>query len=178
MIVGTDAARYLAGPFIGACALLVVAGARKLLHPLPARAAAAAAGVRIPRRGIAVFGLGELSAGGAGVVFGGSFALAVAAFYVVLTVVAVRLLTHAPATPCACLGSSTAVVTRTHVVLDVAAVCLALVAATGASPFAQLSGRWLEGAVFVVLVACCVKLAALALETLPELAAATKEGMS
>jgi hypothetical protein len=102
----------------------------------------------------------------------------VSAFYVVLTAVAVRRLTHAPTTPCACLGSSSAVVTRTHVVFDIGAVCVALVAATGGSPFAQLSGRWFEGAVFVVLVACCVKLAALALETLPELSAATKEGMS
>ena len=46
---------------------------------------------------------------------------------------------------------------------------------SGLSPFAPIAGRWLAGAVFVVLVACCVKLTALALEELPQLATAAED---
>jgi hypothetical protein len=91
-------------------------------------------------------------------------------------VFALRLLLRAPATPCACLGSTTAVVSRAHVAIDVGAVCIAIAAASGGPPFAPLAGRWLAGAVFVVLVACCVRLAALALEELPPLGVGVKEG--
>ena len=89
----------------------------------------------------------------------------VTAVIAVLTVFALRLLLRAPATPCACLGSTNAVVTRTHVAIDVAAVCTAIAAASGGPPLAPLAGRWVAGAVFVVLVACGVKLAVLAPET-------------
>ena len=176
MILGTDIARALAGPFLAGCALLVIAGAGKITRPDPTRAAVFAAGLRLPRFAVVGFGLVELTTGIAGAVLGGRTALAVAACYLVLTVFAVQLLRRAPTTPCACLGSSSSVVTRTHVVLDVAALAVAIIAAWGASPFAQLSGHWLPGVVFAVLVLCAVKLAALALEVLPELAAVTKEG--
>lgn len=176
MILGTDVARTLAGPFVAACALLVVAGAGKVRRPTPARASAAAAGVRVSPSVVVAFGCVEIAAGVAGAIFGTVAALAVATDYLVLTVFAVRLLLRAPTTPCACLGSSKAVVTRTHVVLNVAALYVALIAATGGSPFAQLSGRWIAGAVFAVLVLCCVKVAILALEALPELATVAKEG--
>ncbi|MEA2352344.1 MAG: hypothetical protein QOJ14_758, partial [Thermoleophilaceae bacterium] len=124
------------------------------------------------------FGIVEVLTGTSGAVFGGRAALAVAAGYALLTVFAVRLLVRAPTIPCACLGSSTSVVTPMHVVLDAVAVAVAVGAAFGASPFAQLSGRWLAGAVFAVLVACCVKLTALALEELPQLATAAEEAAS
>ena len=176
VILGSDIALSLAGPFLGACALLALAGAGKVLKPAPARTAALAAGLRIPRSGVVAFGFVELGAGGAGALLGGRFAFAVAACYLVLTVFAVRLLLRAPTTPCACLGSSNAVVTRTHVAIDVAAACVAIAAASGGPPLAQLGARWLAGAVFVALVACCVRLAALALEELPQLGVAAKEG--
>ena len=176
MIIATDAARYVAGPFIAACALLVVAGVGKARHAAPARFAARAAGLPVPRGAIVVFGSVELTAGVVGAIFGGVAALAVAACYVLLTVVAVRLLQRAPSTPCACLGSSNAVVTSAHVALDLAAVSFALVAATGGSPFSYFSGGFLAGAMFMVLVACCVKLAMLALDALPELSTAIKKG--
>ncbi|MDQ1435271.1 MAG: hypothetical protein QOF59_2087 [Actinomycetota bacterium] len=177
MIIGMDAGQSVAGPFLLACALLVVAGVGKITHPGPTRAAVLAAGLGVPRFVVVGFGIVELGAGGAGAVFGGRAAMAVAACYVLLTVFAVCLLVRAPTAPCACLGSSSSVVTRTHVVLDGAAVAVALVAAFGQSPFAQLSGRWVSGAVFAVLVLCGVQLAALALEALPELTGAIKEGV-
>jgi hypothetical protein len=176
VILGSDIARLLAGPFLGACALLAIAGAGKILKPAPARAAVLAAGLRIPRSGVVAFGFVELGTGGAGALLGGRSAFAVAACYLLLMVFAVRLLLRAPTTPCACLGSSNAVVTRTHVAVDVAAACIAIAAASGGSPIEQLGGRWLAGAVFVVLVACCVRLVALALEELAQLGVAAKEG--
>ena len=176
VIVATDAARYVAGPFIAACALLVIAGVGKARHAAPAQFAARAAGLPVPRGAIVAFGSVELAAGVVGAVFGGLTALAVAACYLLLTVVAVRLLQRAPSTPCACLGSLNAVVTPAHVGLDIAAAVFALVAATGGSPFSYLSGGVLAGAVFMVLVACCVKLAILTLDALPELSTAIKKG--
>lgn len=174
MIIGTDAVQSLAGPYLVACALLVVAGVGKISRPAPTRAAVFAIGLRVPRSVVVGFGIVELVAGCSGALFGGRVALAVAACYALLTVFAIRLLVRAPTTPCACLGSSTSVVTHTHVVLDAVAVAVAAGAAFGASPFAQLSGRWVSGAVFAVLVLCGVKLAALALEVLPELGSAIK----
>jgi hypothetical protein len=174
--LGSDIGRSLAGPYLAACALLLVAGVGKVLRPAPARAAVSAAGLRLPRSGVVAFGLVELGAGGAGALLGGRVAFAVAACYLLLGAFAVRLLLRAPTAPCACLGSTNAVVTRTHVVIDVAAACAAIGAASGGSPFAPIAGRWLAGAVFAVLVACCVKLTALALEELPQLATAAKEG--
>lgn len=181
VVVGSSDARYLAGPFLAACGLLVISGFSKVFRPAPAFAAVRAVGLPLPRPGIVGFGLVEVGAGAAGAMFGGRVALAVAACYVLLTVFAIQLLRRAPATPCACLGSSSAVVTRTHVVIDVAAAGAALFAAFGEPPLQQLAGEWVAGewvagAVFAVLVGCCVKLASLALESLPELAAATKEG--
>jgi len=146
VIVGSDIARSCAGPFLVACALLAIAGLGKVMHPAPARAAVAAAGLRVPRAAIVGFGLAELGTGVVGARFGGRAAFAVAVCYVLLTVFAVRLLLRAPTTPCACLGTANAAVTRTHVVLDVAAAGVAIVAASGGSPLAQLSGRWLAAA--------------------------------
>jgi hypothetical protein len=180
VILGTASASshtaLAAGPFLGACGLLVIAGFAKVFRPAAAYTAVRAVGLRLPRGTVVAFGLFEVGAALVGAVFGGRAALGVAACYLVLTVFAVQLLRRAPATPCACLVSSSAVVTRTHVVVNVAAVVVASVTAFGGAPFDQLAGHWIQGAVFAVLVACCVKLASLALETLPELAVATKEG--
>jgi hypothetical protein len=154
----------------------VIAGIAKIARPAPAQAAARAAGVRVSRRGIVVFGLLEVGSGIAGGLLGGRAALAVAACYVVLAVVAIALLIRAPATPCACLGASNAVVTRTHVAINVGAAGFAAVAATGGSPLIELSDSWVSGVVIAVLVGCCVQLAVLALETLPEVTAAIQEG--
>jgi hypothetical protein len=176
VLLGSDIARSVSGPFLAVCALLAIAGVGKVAHPAPTRVAVQAAGLRVPRAGVVAFGLVELGTGGAGALLGGRLAVAVAACYFLLTVFAVRLLVHAPATPCACLGATGATVTRVHVAIDVAALGIAVAAASGGSPFAQLSRRWSAAAVFAVLVACCVKLAALALEELPPLAAASREG--
>ena len=175
VILGSDIARSLAGPFLGACALLAIAGAGKILKPAPARAAVLAAGPGFRVRESSRSGSSSSvraareRCSAAAPRFCGSWRKhssdgARIRFF------------SAPTTPCACLGSSNAVVTRTHVAIDVAAACIAIAAASGGPPLAQLGGRWLAGAVFVALVACCVRLAALALEELPQLGVAAKEG--
>jgi hypothetical protein len=176
VILATDAGRYLAGPFLAACVLLVLAGAAKVTRPEPARVAARAAGLSVPRSGVVAFGVVEVLAGVAGAVLGGRAALVVAGSYLVLTFVAVRLLVRAPSTPCACLGASNAVVTPTHVVLNVTAALISIGAAAAGAPLGLLSENWLAGAAFLILVACCVQLATLALEALPELATASRKG--
>jgi hypothetical protein len=170
----------VAGPYVAACALLLIAGARKVVTPRPGATAMAAAGVRVPHAAVVAVGAFEVGTGVAGVAIGGRAALLVAVVYLALGGFALRLLLRAPATPCACLGSSTATVSRAHVIVNAAAVgvAAAAAAATGGSPVALFAHRPVAGAVFVALVACCVQLLALALDALPVLAATVKERVS
>jgi hypothetical protein len=177
-MVASTLGASVAGPFVAACALLVMSGADKLARREGARVAVRAAGLPFAGAVVAVFGVAEVAAGTAGAILGGRWALGVAACYVALTAFAFTLLRRAPSTPCACLGSSRAAVTPFHVVFDALAAGVAIVAAANGSPWTQFSGHWVPAVVFVVVVACCVRLAALALETLPVLQAATKEGSS
>jgi len=174
VLLGSDIARSVSGLYLGACALLVIAGVGKVFEPEPTRAAALAIGLRVPRAAVVAFGLVEATIAVVGGSFGGAGALAVAAAYLVLTGFAVALLVRAPTTPCACLGSARAPVSRAHVVINLAAVGIAIAAAPGDSPFAQFFGRWFAAAVFLVLSACAVELAVLVLEELPQLAGARK----
>jgi hypothetical protein len=168
----------VAGPFVAACALLVVSGVGKLARPAAPRIAVRAAGLPLAGAVVAGFGATEVVAGIGGGILGGRWAVGVAACYVALAAFAFTLLRRAPSTPCACLGTSSAAVTPLHVVLDALAAAVAIVAASNGSPWTQFSADWIAAAVFVVLVACCVRLASLALETLPGLEAAAKEGSS
>jgi hypothetical protein len=177
-MLGSTFGASVAGPFVAACALLVLSGAGKLVRPAPARLAVRAVRLPWPSALVSAFAAAEVVAGVAGAIFGGRWALAVAASYGALTAFAILLLRRAPSTPCACLGSSRATVTPTHIVLDALAAGIALVASSTGSPWSQFAGHRIAAAVFVVLVACCVQLAALALESLPALAAAAKEGSS
>jgi len=177
-VLATDTAGFVAGPFVAACSLLAIAGAAKVVHPRPARDAVAAAGWRAPAGVVGGFGIIEVGVGITGVVVGGRAALAVAACYLALGGFSWRLLRRAPATPCACLGSSRAPASRVHVLVDLAAVCVAIAAASGGSPFATLAGRPFASVLFVVLVGCCVELVALAFDSLPALQRAMKEEAS
>jgi methylamine utilization protein MauE len=177
-MVASTLGASVAAPFVAACVLLVVSGAGKLTRPVPAHAAVRAAGLPWAGLVVAAFGAAEVAAGAAGAVFGGRAALAVAACYLALTAFAYLLLRRAPSTPCACLGSSRAAVTPLHVVLDALATGVAIIATSTGSPWKQFAGAWIPAIVFVVLVACCVQLASLALESLPALRVAAKEGSS
>jgi hypothetical protein len=174
-VLGTDVAGLVAGPFAAACSLLAIAGVGKIAHPRPTREAVLAAGWRVPSVVVSAFGVVELATGIAGIVLGRGAALAVAACYLVLTVFAFRLLRRAPATPCACLGSTQAPASRVHVIVDLAAAGFAIAAASGPTPFAGFGSRPVASVVFVALVACCVQLVALAFDSLSVLDRAVKE---
>jgi len=147
------------GPFLACCALLMISGFAKVRDPRATQPAAAAIGVASVVPFVVAFGVVELLAGVGGAVFGGWAALAVAVMYVVLAGVALRLLRRAPATPCSCLGGTSAPATRTHVVLDLAAAVIALVAARSAgAPLQLIVDHPASSLVLGALVGCCVAL--------------------
>jgi hypothetical protein len=92
-----------------------------------------------------------------------------------LAVVAQRLRTRAPGTPCGCLGSN-ATTTRAHVVVNLVAAFVAVAAAFGGSPVARIAHQPLAGTPFVVLVACAAWLAALVVEAQPAFSQPSSEG--
>jgi hypothetical protein len=177
-MLGTDVAGLAAGPFVAACSLLVIAGAGKIARPNPTRAAALAAGWNVPVVAVSAFGVVEVGTGIAGIGFGRGAALAVAAVYVVLGAFAFRLVRRAPSTPCACLGTSSAPASRVHVVVNLAAVAIAIAAASGGTPLEGFGSRPFAAVLFVALVASCVALVALAFDSLSALGRAVKEGAS
>ncbi len=153
-------AGYASGPFLAACLLLVGAGISKC------------------RNGSLPLGLVEIAVGTAGIVAGRGAALVVAATYLVLAAYSLRLLIVAPTKPCNCLGASSAPVTRGHVALNAGAAVVALMAAGGLSPFAQLSDLPLAGVPYLVLVACCTWLGVLMLTAYPALRVEQRRGAS
>jgi methylamine utilization protein MauE len=167
---------WFAGPFLAACALLVWSGANKVVHPDATRIAARAVGLPSTRTAVRALGAIELAAAIAGAVFGGWLAALVAAVYVGLAVVALRLLARAPDTPCGCLGASEVPASRVHVGVNIGAACVAVLAGFGGSPLSVLGSQPLGGVPFVVLVLCAARLAALTIEGLPAIARASREG--
>ena len=177
-MLGTDLAGLAAGPFVAACSLLAIAGAGKIARPRPTRDAVLAAGWNVPAAAVAAFGAVEVLTGVAGIAFGRGATLAVAACYLLLATFAFLLVRRAPSTPCACLGSTSAPASRVHVVIDIAAVAIALAAASGGPPLAGFGSRPFAAVVFVALVACCVQRVALAFDSLSVLDRAVKESAS
>jgi hypothetical protein len=137
----------------------MISGIAKLRDPRATQPAAAAIGVASAVPFIVAFGVVELLVGIGGAVWGGAAAFAVAVMYVALAGVALRLVRRAPATPCSCLGATNAPATRAHVVLDLAAAVIALVAARGAgSPLQLVADHPGPSLVLGALVGCCVAL--------------------
>ena len=164
------------GPFLAACSLLAWSGARKIAHPDAARVTLRA--LRLPSTGAAARGLGvvEIVVAAAGALFGGLFALAVAGLFVGFAIVAARLITRAPGTPCGCLGSN-ATASWSHVVVNLLAATAALVVAVaGGSPLAWIAHTPAAGVPLVVLVGCAAWLAALTIDALPALTQPYQEG--
>jgi hypothetical protein len=149
---------YATGPFLAACALLVVAGVTKL---------------RGPQR---LLGAAEIGIGLAGAGFGRAAAVLVAFTYLALAAYALRLLRVAPDKPCNCLGAKSAPVTAAHVGLDLGAALFATFGAFGPGPLTTIGEHPLAGIPFAVLVACCTWLGVLAIGAYPELRAAQREG--
>src|SRR4051794_9106 len=118
---------------LGACALaaavlLLVAGAAKLRTPGPAAAMIVTflPGMRRARRLARATGLVEFAAGAATVAFGGRIAaVALAACYLLLLAVAVRLASADERAACGCFGAADGVVGPAHVLLDLAGLGIA-----------------------------------------------------
>jgi hypothetical protein len=146
------------GPFLACCALLVLSGVAKFRDPRATQPAAAAIGVASAVPVVLGFGAVELLAGGAGAMRGGRTAFAVAVVYLALAAAATRLLRRAPNTPCSCLGSTSAPVTRGHIALDLAAALVALVAARNGSPLQLVAEHPETSLLLGALVGCCVAL--------------------
>jgi hypothetical protein len=167
-----------AGLFAAVCLVLAFAGISKVRRPLATRPAAAALGLPRSRAAVRVLGAVEVAIAVVALAVGGAAAAAVAVVYGALTVAAWRLLARSPGTACGCLGTSDAPVTVVHVVVNVAAMLVAVLATAQGSPLtAAGDGIWARGAL-IALAACCASLIALLLDTLPTLNAAMREGGS
>lgn len=171
-------AEAAAGPFAAACAVLGFAGASKIARPTGTQPAVGALGLPNSPAAIRALGIVEGAVAVAGLAIGGVAAAAVAVVYAALAIAAWRLLVQAPGTDCGCLGASNAPVTKTHVVINLAAVIAATLAAGAESPLAAVSSNLGQRFAFVALVGCCAWLVALMLDTLPALGAAVREGGS
>ncbi len=151
----------LAGPFLAAAALLVLAGAQKVLDPLPLVRALRSMG--LPGGAPAVRGLAalEVVVGLAALTGTRTAALAVAASYALFTVVVLRaLLRGGVLASCGCFGRADTPPTRTHVAVTggAAAVALGVAAFPGPVPL---------GAALLVVTAAVAVPAYLALAVLP-----------
>ena len=160
-------------------AMLGAAGAGKLVSPAAAAAALRSAGLPAGPAFARTAGAVELTAGAAALVAPSRPSLlAVAAVYVVLAGVAVRLLRAGEAvTSCGCFGDA-GPPTRLHVGVDVA--CAAVTAAAAVAPPPGLAtlaaGAPLAGTGLAVGAAACVYALTLVLRLLPAAATAYRPG--
>ena len=164
-----------AGPFAAACVVLVFAGVSKLRRPLATRPAAAALGLPASPAAVRTLGAAEVLTAGAALAVGALAAAGVAVLYAALALASWRLLVRSPATPCGCLGASDAPVTAMHIVVNLAAAGVSLVAIATGSP---VGGDVWSHLAFVMLVGCCAWLVASLLDALPALDTAIRQGGS
>jgi hypothetical protein len=169
-------ASIVSGPFLAACVVLALAGAKKLRRPAVLQPALSALGLRPSATTARAVGAAEVTVALLGAAFGSFFALPVAAAYAILALVALRLLRRSPSTPCGCLGGSTAPVTTAHVVVNVVAAVVAALAATVPSPLTHLPDEIAGSIAFFVLVGCLAAIVSLLVDAQPALRVAMQRG--
>jgi len=165
-----------------AAALLVVAGLAKLRTPAPAAGMLVALWPRLlpmARARAVARGAGavEVGVGVAAVCVGGRIPMAIlAACYLALTALAVRLATGAQRTSCGCFGAADGAVGAAHVLLDgsAAAVALAAVFVAPDNVAALFHAGVGVGVTSVVQAALLAALGYLSITSLPALAAARR----
>lgn len=171
--VPSIAVEVLTPPLLMAAALLVLAGAPKLVRPHAA--ARALAGVGLPERPLAVRGLGlaEVAAGASVIAVGGPLpALAAGLLYLGFTGFVAFAIARGGQS-CGCLGSDDTPPTAVHLVIDGSLAVVALLAST-ASPASLadlIEGQPMLGLPLVAFLALGVWFLQLALATLPALSA-------
>jgi hypothetical protein len=134
--VSAYARRVLSGPFALAAALLAVGGVMKMVRPGPAAGALAALHIPAALSAARLMGGAELIAGSAALVVGGrGAALVVAGFYLVFAAfVAMAISGRVEVASCGCFGQEDAPPTVAHLVIDLCAAGVCLVAAVAAPP--------------------------------------------
>lgn len=153
-------ANLATGPFVAVCVLLLVSGFGKVRNPGPTEPALRAIGLPARPNAVRLLGAVELTVAIAGLCIGPA-AVLVAALYGALAIVAWRLYRHSPATPCGCLGAATAPVSIAHVVLNLAAMVVALASISTTSPLARMVDAPAAGIVLLVLSLLIARLAVL-----------------
>jgi hypothetical protein len=173
----------LAGPFLGAAALLALGGFFKARRPGPTARALRSAGLSPLARLARPMGMAEIVVGAGALVLGGSLlAAAVAAFYAGFAgFVALTLLRSAPVADCGCFGGTESPPTAFHLVLNLAAAAVAGAVAIGGGGGGGglpdvLRDQPLAGIPFLLLTAVVTGLAYAVLTVLPRTLAAAMEG--
>ena len=144
----------LAGPFLAAAGLLVVAGVPKVVDPLPLVRAVRGAGFPVHRHLVRGFAVAEVALGAWALLAPGRYAAGlVAAAYLAFTAFVARVLTRGGVLgSCGCFGKPDTPATRTHLALTALAALTAVAVAvdppTGA--WADLDGATLTTAGFAV----------------------------
>lgn len=163
----------LAGPFIAAAALLVAAGATKVVRP--GTAVLALRSVRLPGSGplVRIFGALEVVIGTAAIAVGGTVtAVLVGASYAAFAAfVGFARARGGVISSCGCFGKPDTPPTHLHMVMNLLAAALATAVAvdpgTGIGPV--VADQPLYGVPFLALTLVCVWFAYLALSALPTL---------
>ena len=129
----------LAGPFLAAAGLLVVAGVPKVLDPLPLVRAMRTAGLPVHRHLVRGFAVAEVALGAWALIAPGRYAAGlVAAAYLGFTAFVARVLTRGGVLgSCGCFGKPDTPATRTHLGLTALAALTALAVAV-----APPTGAW------------------------------------
>ena len=164
---------------LAAALLLAGAGLAKLVTPAPAVAMLRRGWPRLPARGkqpalMRLAGAGEVAVAVWLVADGGRGpATLLALAYLLFTVVALRLLRRGAGTSCGCFGRADSPIGRPHVIVDLAAVGVAVAAVI--RPPGPVGGRFADGALTGLVglsqAALLAYLAFLAMTALPALAA-------
>lgn len=166
------------GPFAVVTLLLAAAGAMKVHDPAATVGALRALGLPVPPLAVRVGGAIEAVIGIAALITGGpALAVLVALSYLAFTVFVVTARARRlPIGSCGCFGKVDTPPTRVHIVLNVAAMVVAIGAAVGggAGLVDGLGALPAFGLPYVVLVGTGTYLAFLALTALPQLLALTR----
>src|SRR3954451_7226822 len=121
----------VAGPFLAAAGLLVLAGVPKVVDPVPLVRAMRGAGLPVGRHLVRAFAVAEVALGGWALLNPGRYAAAlVAAAYLAFTAFVARVLTRGGVLgSCGCFGKPDTPATRTHLVLTALAALTAVLVA-------------------------------------------------
>lgn len=161
----------LAGPYLAALAVLMAAGALKLVRPDTTAKALREVGLPASPTGVRAGALLELIvAAGALVGAGRPFAAMVAASYAGFAVfVLAALRKGTPLSTCGCFGTADTPPTAVHLVLNLAAAGVAAAVAVAGADITTLEGSLLLRVAFLASTATTVWLAYVALAVLPKL---------